>query len=183
MRSAVLTRVNISSSIMMIFCAILTTFRELEGEEAPFTLGALKLHPSTVVFSDHLDDGQADTAATVLRGVVEAEDFRLFTLLDAMPSVVDGQDTLPVLLSASQGQGAAAGHSVKGIDGEIEQRLFQLAVIAKHPERLVGQLRPQSDALAVGLGCEQGSAVVHHLPQIHQLDFVCERRGIIQKGS
>src|SRR6266487_5303194 len=118
MRSAVLTRVNISSSIMMIFCAILTTFRELEGEEAPFTLGALKLHPSTVVFRDHLDDGQAYTAATVLRGVVEAENFCLFTLLDAVPSVLYSQDTLPILLSASQRQGTAAGHGVKGIDGE-----------------------------------------------------------------
>src|SRR6266511_5517890 len=119
MRSAVLTRVNISSSMIMIFCAILATFRELEGEYTSFALGALKLHASTVVFSDHLDDGQAYTAAAVLRGVVEAEDFRLFTLFDALPSILHRQDTLPVMLSASQGQGAAAGHGVKGIDGEI----------------------------------------------------------------
>src|SRR5919204_333206 len=125
MRSAVLTRVNISSSMMIIFCAILATFRELEGEDAAFALGALKLHASTVVFSDHLDDGQAYAAAAVLRGVVEAEDFRLFTLFDALPGVLYCQDTLAIMLRASQGQGAAAGHGVKAIDGEVQQRLLQ----------------------------------------------------------
>ena len=42
-----------------------------------------------MVFSDHFNDREADATTAILGGIVKAENFGLFVVLDAMACVLD----------------------------------------------------------------------------------------------
>src|SRR5262245_61208407 len=116
-----------------------------------------------MIFSDHFDDGQAEATAAILGGIVEAENLGLFIVLDTLSCVLNFQHTLAIMLHASYRQGSTAEHGIKGIDGQIEEGLPELGIIAIYPQRFTGHFPPEDNTLAGGLGFEQRHAVVNDL--------------------
>ena len=119
-----LTRVSMSSSMMMIFCAILATFREPEGKETALALGAIEFHPSPMIFRDHFDDGEADATTAILCRVVETEVLACSSSLIPCPvSWISSRHSLS-RWSSAYGQCAADWHSIKGINGGLRSACF-----------------------------------------------------------
>ena len=87
-----------------------------------------------MVFSDHFNDREADATTAILGGIVKAENFGLFVVLDAMPGILDFSTHSPCCRTSYR-QRSTARHGIESIDGKIQQRLLQLGIIAIDPKR------------------------------------------------
>ena len=72
-----------------------------------------------------MDGGQSQARTVPLGGEIGVEDVVEVLGRDALPGVRDREDKMLLLHRTAQGQGAAVGHGVQGVEADVEQGLPQ----------------------------------------------------------